>query len=413
MERKRLAETCESWCLAGDAGAKPDGDPPRISTESKQGLTVAGSAQDRAPGVLEIDVAGIVANWQLLACRAAPAECAAVVKADGYGLGAAIIATTLAKAGCRRFFVATLDEALVLRTTLPEAIEIVVLNGLMPGSGGEFAEARLVPVLNDPGQISEWQRIAAARGPLPAILHVDTGMARLGLTNREFDRIADDLCRAGPIRWQAVMSHLACAEIGDHPLNRNQHETFMSQCGRMSGVPASLAASSGIFLGREYHFDLVRPGAALYGVNPQPGRPNPMRQIVRLRAKILQIRDVDAGQPVGYGAAHVMAAAGRLATVAVGYADGWMRSLSQRGSGRIGGVRVPLLGRVSMDLAIFDVSAVDPSIARPGGFIELLGDDYRVDDAAADAETIGYEILTSLGRRFHRIYQGAAGSPTC
>ena len=143
---------------------------------------MAGSAEDRAPGVLEIDVAGIVANWQLLACRAAPAECAAVVKADGYGLGAAIIATALAKAGCRRFFVATLDEALALRDTLPEAVEIVVLNGLMPGSGGEFAEARLVPVLNDPGQIAEWQRIAAARGPLPAILHVDTGMARLGLT---------------------------------------------------------------------------------------------------------------------------------------------------------------------------------------------------------------------------------------
>ena len=134
------------------------------------------------------------------------------------------------------------------------------------------------------------------------------------------------------------MSHLACAELPDHPLNRKQHETFMSQCRRLPGVPASLAASSGIFLGRDYHFDLVRPGAALYGVNPQPGRPNPMRQIVRLRARILQIRDVDAGQPVGYGAAHVMAAAGRLATVAVGYADGWMRSLSQRGSGRIGGV---------------------------------------------------------------------------
>ncbi len=181
----------------------------------------------------------------------------------------------------------------------------------------------------------------------------------------------------------------------------------------MPGVPASLAASSGIFLGPDYHFDLLRPGAALYGVNPQPGRPNPMRQIVRLKARILQIRDVDAGQPVGYGAAHVMAAAGRLATVAVGYADGWMRSLSQRGSGRIDGVRVPLLGRISMDLASFDVSAVDPSIARPGVFIELLGDDYGVDAAAADAGTIGYEILTSLGRRFHRIYQGAAGSPTC
>ncbi len=179
----------------------------------------------------------------------------------------------------------------------------------------------------------------------------------------------------------------------------------------MGGVPASLAASSGIFLGKDYHFDFVRPGAALYGVNPQPGRPNPMRQIVLLKAKILQIREVDAGQPVGYGATHVMAAAGRLATVAVGYADGWLRSLSRRGSGRIGRFRVPLLGRVSMDLTVFDVSAVDPSIARPGGFIELLGEDYGVDAAAADAGTIGYEILTALGRRYHRIYRGAANSP--
>ncbi|HEY2541167.1 MAG TPA: alanine racemase C-terminal domain-containing protein, partial [Stellaceae bacterium] len=171
-------------------------------------------------------------------------------------------------------------------------------------------------------------------------------------------------------------------------------------------------ASSGIFLGREYHLDLVRPGAALYGVNPQPGRPNRMRQIVRLKARILQIREVDPGQPVGYGATHIMAAAGRLATVAVGYADGWMRSLSGRGCGHIGGLRVPLIGRVSMDLAVFDVSAVDPSVARPGGFIELIGDDYDVDAAAADAGTIGYEILTALGRRYHRIYRGEAGSST-
>lgn len=370
-------------------------------------------AVDRASGVLEIDVAGIVANWRLLACRAAPAECAAVVKADGYGLGAAVVAGALAAAGCRRFFVATLDEALALRKILPEAAEIAVLNGLMPGSGAEFAEARLVPVLNEPGQIAEWQRLAAAHGPLPAMLHVDSGMARLGLTKREFDSIADDLCGAGPIRWRAVMSHLACAELPDHPLNPRQRDAFLSQCRRMPGVPASLAASSGIFLGRGYHFDLVRPGAALYGVNPQPGRPNPMRQIVRLKARILQIRDVDAGQPVGYGAAHVTAAAGRLATAAVGYADGWMRSLSQRGSGRLAGVRVPLLGRISMDLASFDVSAVDPSIARPGCFIELLGDDYGIDDAAADAGTIGYEILTLLGRRYHRIYQGSGGLPTC
>jgi alanine racemase len=373
---------------------------------------MGGDPADRASAVLEIDVAGIVANWRFLAKRVAPADCAAVVKADGYGLGAAAVAGALAAAGCRRFFVATLDEALTLRQSLPAPSEISVLNGLVPGSAAEFAQCGVTPVLNDPGQIAEWQQLAAARGGLPAMLHLDTGLARLGLTKREFDCFAERLDRAGMIRWHALMSHLACADEPGHPLNRDQRARFLSACCRLAGVPASLAASSGIFLGGDYHFDFVRPGAALYGVNPEPGRPNPMRQIVRLQARILQVRDVDGGQPVGYGATHVMTTAGRLATVAVGYADGWLRSLSQRGSGSISGVRVPLLGRVSMDLAVFDVSAVDPSVARPGGFIELLGDGYGVDAAAADAGTIGYEILTALGRRYHRVYHGAPGSPT-
>jgi alanine racemase len=365
---------------------------------------MANDPASRATAVLEIDLPGIIANWRYLAQHVAPASCAAVVKADGYGLGASVVAGALAAAGCRRFFVATLDEALALRPQLPEPSEIVVLSGPLAGSGEEFAESRFVPVLNDPGQIIEWQHVAARRGPQPAMLHLDTGLARLGLTKREFDSLVDELQRPGWIRWRALLSHLACADEPGHPLNRDQRERFLSSRCRWRGVPASLAASSGIFLGDDYHFDFVRPGAALYGVNPQPGLPNPMRQIVRLKARILQIREVDCGQPVGYGATHVMAAAGRLATVAVGYADGWLRSLSRHGSGEIGGVRVPLLGRVSMDLAVFDVSAVAPSVARPGGFIELLGDDYGVDAAAADAGTIGYEILTALGRRYHRIY---------
>ena len=364
----------------------------------------------RASAVLEIDLAGIAANWRSLAERVAPAECAAVVKADGYGLGAAPVAQALAATGCRQFFVATLDEGLALREVVPRACGIAVLHGPPPNSAAEFGEAHLVPVLNDPGQVAEWQRAASRRGPAPAMLHLDTGMARLGMTSRDFDRLADDLCRPGPIRWHGLLSHLACADEPCHPLNRAQHARFLAARHRWPEVPASLAASSGIFLGRNYHFDLVRPGAALYGVNPRPGQPNPLRQIVRLKARILQIREVDAGQPVGYGAAHVTVSAGRLATVGVGYADGWMRSLSRRGSGRIGRVRVPLLGRVSMDLAVFDVSAIDPELARPGGFIELLGDDYGVDAAAADAGTIGYEILTALGRRYHRVYRGACCS---
>ena len=234
-------------------------------------------------------------------------------------------------------------------------------------------------------------------------------MARLGLTSREFAALLDD---PPPIAWRAVMSHLACADEPEHVLNERQRERFAAVATRLRGVPASLAASSGILLGVSYHFDLVRPGAALYGVNPQPGRPNPLRNVVRLSARILQVREIDGAESVGYGATHVMAAPGRVATVAVGYADGWLRSLSRRGCAFVGGMRVPLLGRVSMDLVTFDVSAVDPALARPGTTVELLGSQYGVDEAAADAGTIGYEILTALGARYHRIYHPpVAASP--
>jgi alanine racemase len=354
----------------------------------------------RAGAVLEIDLGGIVANWRLLAQMAAPARCAAVVKADAYGLGAAPVARALAASGCQMFFVATLDEGIALRAALGPTPEIAILNGPFPGTAGEFAEHRLIPVLNEPGQIEAWQR--GNQRQRPAMLHVDTGMARLGLGACEFSALMQN---PPPIAWCAVMSHLACADRPDRPMNARQRVRFAEAAGRLPEVPASLAASSGIFLGSEYHFDIVRPGAALYGVNPRPGRTNPLRPVIRLSGKIVQTRQIDSGEAVGYGAAHVMEAAGRAAIVALGYADGWLRSLSHRGCGYLAGTRVPLLGRVSMDLVTFDVSAIPPALARPGTIIELLGDDYGVDDAAADAGTIGYEILTSLGSRYHRIYR--------
>jgi len=357
--------------------------------------------------VLEVDLTGVAANWRLLAALVAPAECAAVVKADAYGLGAPQVSAALAAAGCRLFFVATLDEAIAVRDRLPASCEIAVLNGPLPGSTGEFVFHRLIPVLNEPGQIADWAELARRHGGLAAMLHVDTGMARLGLTAPEFARLVEQRPQESAIRWHGLMSHLACADQSLHPLNDLQHTRFAAMCRHFDGLPASLAASSGIFLGRRFHFDFVRPGAALYGINPQPDTPNPLRQVVRLKGRILQVREVERGESVGYGAAHVMERPGRLATVAVGYADGWLRSLSHRGSGRLGGKRLPLLGRVSMDLVVFDVTAADPSLARPGGFIELLDDDYGVDAAAADAGTIGYEILTALGRRYHRAYRGA------
>jgi alanine racemase len=367
---------------------------------------MASDPANRAGVIVEIDLGGIVANWRSLAMRVEPAGCAAVVKANAYGLGASQVSTTLAAAGCRLFFVAELDEGIALRRTLPASCQIAVLNGPLPGSAEEFVLHQLIPVLNEPGQIADWSEVARRHGGLPAMLHVDTGMARLGLSATEFGRLADQLSQQGATRWRALISHLACADQPEHPLNHLQLARFASVREHFGGLPASLAASSGIFLGREFHLDFVRPGAALYGINPQPDAPNPMRQVVRLKGRILQVREVDRGESVGYGAEHVMDHRGRLATVAVGYADGWFRSLSHRGSGSLGGKRLPLLGRVSMDLVVFDVTAADPSLAQPGGFIELLDDDYGVDAAAADAGTIGYEILTALSRRCHRVYRG-------
>src|SRR5712692_184265 len=308
---------------------------------------------DRAGAILEIDLAGIVENWRLLARMAAPAQCAAVVKANA--LGAAPVAGALVAAGCRMFFVASLDEAIALRRDLGDAPEIAVLNGPFPGTAGEFVEHGLIRVLNEPGQIAEWP----GQPRLPAILHIDTGMARLGLSAREFAAVIENPPR---IAWRAVMSHLACADTPGHKMNDEQRARFAAAAARLPGVTASLAASSGIFLGPSYHFDLVRPGAALYGVNPQPGCANPLRQVVRLCGKILQVRQIDRGESVGYGAAHIVEAPGRAAIVAVGYADGWLRSLSHRGCGTLAGTRVPLLGRVSMDLVTFDVSAVPPAL---------------------------------------------------
>ena len=385
--------------------------PHRITCQKcanrRKGTDIFSDPIERASAVLEIDLSAIVTNWRLLTARVEPAACAAVVKADGYGLGAVQVSAALAAAGCRLFFVATLDEAIKLRSALPGFCEIAVLNGPLPGSAEEFVLHRLVPVLNEPGQIAEWANLADRHREPLAILHVDTGMARLGLTIPEYERLADERSRRRAIRWRALISHLACADHPAHALNEMQRSRFVTARKRFGDLPASLAASSGIFLGRGFHFDFVRPGAALYGINPQPGAPNPMGQVVRLKARILQLREVDRGESVGYGAAHVMDRPGRLATVALGYADGWLRSLSDRGSACLGGKRVPLVGRVSMDLAVFDVSAVDPSLARRGDFIELLGDDYGVDAAAADAGTIGYELLTALGRRCHRAYRGA------
>ncbi len=333
-------------------------------------------------------------------------QCAAVVKADAYGLGMERVAQALAAAGCTRFFVATLDEGLALRQLLPRA-EIAILNSIPHAATGEVAAARLVPVLNDLGAVAAWQ--ASARvdpTAAPAILHLDTGMSRLGLSPAEVAVLAADPARIEGFPLAAVLSHLACSDTPADPMNGEQLARFRAAIARLPRARASLAASSGIFLGPNFHFDLVRPGAALYGVNPLPGTPNPMAQVIHLKARILQVREIDSGDTVGYGATHRMDRPGRIATLAIGYADGWLRSASDRGSAYLAGNPAPILGRISMDLMTIDVTGIDPTLAMPGQFADLLNSSHGIDEAGASAGTIGYEVLTSLGRRLRRVYHG-------
>jgi alanine racemase len=278
----------------------------------------------------------------------------------------------------------------------------------VPGTPAAFVRARLMPVLNDLGQIATWRRFARRHGGA-AMLHIDTGMARLGLPRNELERLIAEPERLEGITLAGILSHLADAGEAVDRLSAGQRAAFAAALARLPPAPASLAASAGLFLGPEYHFDFARPGAAIYGVNPLPGRPNPMRQVVHLKGRILQVRDVDRGEGVGYGAAHRMGRAGRIATVAVGYADGWLRSSSHRGSVAIAGQRVPVVGRISMDLMTLDVTGIEPEAARPGALVDLLDASYGVDEAAAAAGTIGYEILTAIGRRALRIHHGGPG----
>jgi alanine racemase len=350
---------------------------------------------------LRIDLGAITANWRDLCARHPGGEVAGVVKANAYGLGADRVASALAAAGCRTFFVAALSEGLALRAALGPGPAIAVLNGFPPGAD---SDAALLPVLNDLGMAAAHAAAARARGTSrPALLHLDTGMARLGLDAAEQERLAADPGLVDGIDLRFVMTHLACADEPGHPMNEAQRERFAAACDRIApGVPRSFANSSGIFLGAGFASDLARPGCALYGINPIHGTPNPMRQVVTLDAPVLQVREIPAGTPVGYAASWTTKRSSRIATVGVGYADGYLRCLSGRSYGLLRGRQVPLVGRVSMDLTTFDVT--DLPEARAGDRIGLIGPGNTPDEVAARCGTIGYEILTALGARYAREY---------
>lgn len=364
---------------------------------------------EHAGAVLTVDLGAIADNYRLLKQTAGNAECAAVVKADAYGLGAAAVAEALAVAGCTTFFVAQAEEGAALRGALAGTgadHTICVLNGYQPDNDDLHREFNLVPVLNTTGEVADWGRRTDG-GDAKAVLHADTGMSRLGMAVAEITALAAEPSGLAGVDVAWVMSHLASAYDRGDPMNGDQLAAFNTVRAAFPGVAASFANSSGIFLGPEYHFDMVRPGAALFGLAPIKDEPNPMSQVIRLQGKILQLRYVDSNMTVGYGATHRFTRPGRLATVAVGYADGYLRSLSNHGSGYIGGVRVPVVGRVSMDLITFDVTDVPEDQCQPGQSIDLISDQHGPDALGTQAGTIGYEILTALGKRYHRRYVGA------
>jgi alanine racemase len=388
-------------------------DPGKAASAAK-----APSPELEAGGILTIDLAAIEANWRLLAGRTVPAECAAVVKADAYGCGLDLVTARLAKAGCRTFFVADLIEGRRVRAIAPQAT-IYVLNGLPPDTAQAFADASLRPVINAPAELAEWDQFVAATGWRGgAALHVDTGMNRLGLATDEAVAIASRV-QVENHGFTLLMSHLACAETPDHPMNDRQIRLFRELRILFRGISSSLANSSGIFLGGgAAHCDLVRPGVALYGGNPTPGRPNPMRPVVELKGRIAQVREVKRGDTVGYGATFTAQRPSRIAVVAAGYADGFLRSAAAAPERNkpaaqviIGGRRCPIAGRVSMDLIAVDVTDLPEGHASRGGVATLIGRDLDVDQVAASFGTMSYEVLTGLGRRYHRIYKGVVKQP--
>ncbi len=377
------------------------------------------SPDGRRDGLAEliIDLDAIGENWRRLAARAAPAECGAAVKADAYGCGIEAVVPALWRADCRTFFVAHVSEGRRARQALRDCgaeARILVLNGFHPEAApfADYSDAGLDPVIGSSGELSAWETwLAQARSaerPRCA-LHVDTGMNRLGFPVEEVSGLSAERLAAAHV--DLVMSHLVSAEATAEPVNARQIAAFEAlRHGVLGTLPGSLANSSGIFLPQRPHHALVRPGYALYGGNPTPGAPNPMRPVVRLAARILQVRHVPAGATAGYNARWTAARPSRLATLALGYADGLPMSVS--GLGRhgapvfIGGRPCPIVGRISMDLTIIDVTDLPEGEAEPGLMAEILGEHAGIDDLARHAGTIGYEVLTSLGHRYRRHYVG-------
>lgn len=357
-------------------------------------------------GFLRIDLLALAQNYRAIQSRIGTATSAAVLKADAYGLGAVRVATTLHAAGCRSFFTAHLSEALELQAEAFEDTQYLVLNGLMPGAEKLCADAGIVPVINSLEQASNWAAEARRRGGrLPAVLQVDTGMSRLGMSVEDLAHLVGGPA-IGCFEVRYLMSHLASADDAQSPQNAEQRAAFDRARKLIPSAKACFANSGGIVLGAAYHGELVRPGIALYGGAPVIDLPNPMSSVVELYARVIQVRTVPAGTRVGYGGAFVAPEDMRLATIGAGYADGLPRHLGGRGAVYFGDMRLSIVGRVSMDSLTVDTTLLPAGSLTLGSFVEVIGRHQSLEDVASAAGTIAYEILTRLGRRYDRVYVG-------
>ncbi len=363
---------------------------------------------------LTINLDAVADNYRYFAGLSQGVESAAVVKANAYGLGVEPVASRLYDTGCRRFFVATLDEAIELRNILKKDAVIFIFHGIRTGQEKIFKEYNLIPVLNTLEEVELWNDFAADYPPLPAIIHIDSGMNRLGLNISDAETLAESGKNAGNLsnlQILYIMSHLACSTEGDNPKNRKQLEKFSNVRTLFPNIKASFANSWGSMISPDFHFDLLRPGSGLYGVranidpeNQEEVKNHPIKNVIKLTSKIIQLREVKSRQPVGYGATQEVKAGSTLATIPVGYADGYMRHLTHHSHTFINGRKAPVIGRVSMDSIILDVSEIAEENLHIGTEVELIGDNITVDLLAKQAGTIGYEILTNLGNRYKREY---------
>ncbi|ATO57589.1 alanine racemase [Bartonella sp. 1-1C] len=355
--------------------------------------------------VATIDIGAIVANYKTLVQRVAPIECSAVVKADAYGLGAEKIAPALYQAGCRTFFIAHLKEALQLKAILPNNVTLILLNGIPPTAEEFVTQTGIVPVLNSRNEIENWQMHCQKNGKkFPAIIQIDTNMNRLGLDQEELQWLIQNpsLFEIADIKY--IISHLANGDNATHASNCEQKNAMKTALAQLPTCKASLANSGGIFLGPDFYFDLVRPGIGLYGIDPHQQHPTSLKPVLKLKAQVIQSRCTEAGSPVGYGGSFITQKPSILTTISIGYADGWLRNLSNKGFVYFNQHKLPIIGQISMDSIIVDATNLQHEKPKRGDWVELIGKHQTIENVAADAGTIPYEILTSLGSRYKRIY---------